>query len=66
MQATKFKMANMNIKTAQFRLKRHREMGKYSHLSIQDVAHLLDMINKAESYTQASAQPSIFQSIGFN
>ena len=66
MQATKFKMMNNDIKTAQFRLQQHREMGQFSKLSIIDVAKLLDMINTAESYSKPSTQPTIFQSIGFN
>jgi hypothetical protein len=66
MQATKVKMVSNNIKTAQFRLEQHRLMGTNSHLTIEDVANLLDMINKAESYIQPSSQPTIFQSIGFN
>jgi len=66
MQATKFKMVNNNIKTAQFRLQQHREMGQFSHLTVVEVANLLDMINTAESYSKPSTQPTIFQSIGFN
>ncbi len=66
MQATKFKMVNNNIKAAQFRLEQHRLMGTNSHLTVEDVANLLDTIKKAESYVQPSTQPTIFQSIGFN
>ena len=66
MQATKFKMMNNNVKTAQFRLQQHREMGEFSKLTVIQVANLLDMINTADSYTRPSTQPSIFQSVGFN
>lgn len=59
-------MTNNNVKLAQFRLEQHRLMGTNSQLSIQDVAHLLDTIKRAESYTQPRTQPTIFQSIGFN
>ncbi len=66
MQATKVKMVNNRIRTAEFRLEQHKELGIHSHLSIYEVANLIDMIKQAESYTHLNMQPTIFQSIGFN
>ena len=66
MQATKFRMINNNVKTAQFRIAQHRTQGVHSPLSVFDVANLLDQIKRAESFTDNNSKPSIFQSIGFN
>jgi|TARA_R110000737_G_scaffold223373_2_gene238388 hypothetical protein len=66
MQATKFRMINNNVKTAQYRIAEHRTQGVHSQLSIFDVANLLDQIKRAESLGAPSNKPSIFQSIGFN
>lgn len=66
MQATKFRMINNNVKTAQFRIAQHRTQGVHSQLSIFDVANLLDQIKKGERYAEPLSKPTIFQSIGFN
>jgi hypothetical protein len=66
MQATKFRMINNNVKTAQYRIAQHRTQGVQSQLSVFDVANLLDQIKRAESLAEPLSKPTIFQSIGFN
>jgi len=48
MQQTHFNIMANKVKTAQFKLNRHRNLGSKSTMSIYEVARLMDTIKRGE------------------
>lgn len=62
MQQTNIDMINNKVKTAKFKLSQHKIQGESSNLSIQQVARLIDTVNKGLDNPEAN-QSTIFFSL---